>query len=295
MASPSPEEIRAQLDRILADGAFTHSERASRFLRYVVERSLAGEADALKEYAIGIDVFDRGADYDPRLDSIVRVEAGRLRSRVEEYYNGPGRADAVRIRLRRGSYAPAFELVDQGNEAQPAPVAPVSPAPGSPGRRRVVVGLACGLLVLTVLIAWRGAVWPSVSSSTPVRIAVLPLASYSTDETDQRLADRITDGVTTELARLRTLGVVSRTSALQFAGRRTSAPEIGRVLNAAVLLEGTVTVEQDRVRVNARLVRTDSDRKFWVDDFSGTVSGLDDLNQRIAQGAAAAALGAGLR
>lgn len=294
MASPCPEEIRAQLDRILADGAFTHSERASRFLRYVVERSLAGEADALKEYAIGIDVFDRGAEYDPRLDSIVRVEAGRLRSRVEEYYNGPGRADAVRIRLRRGSYAPAFELVDQGNEAQPAPVTQVSPAAGSP-RPRVVVGLACGLLVLTVLIAWRGAVWPSVSSSTPVRIAVLPLASYSTDETDQRLADRITDGVTTELARLRTLGVVSRTSALQFADRRTSAPEIGRALNAAVLLEGTVTIEQDRVRVNARLVRTDSDRKFWVDDFSGTVSGLDDLNQRIAQGAAAAALGAGLR
>ena len=76
--------------------------------RYVVERTLAGEADQLKEYAVGVEVFDRDDKYDPRLDSIVRVEAGRLRSRLEEYYNGEGAPDEVRIVLPRGGYSAQF-------------------------------------------------------------------------------------------------------------------------------------------------------------------------------------------
>src|SRR5690349_5574872 len=104
-----PEQVSAQLERILASPGFAGADRASRFLRFVVERTIAGEGDQLKEYVIGRAVFDRGDDYDPRIDSIVRVEAGRLRSKVEEYYTGPGRGDSVLIQLRKGSYAPAFE------------------------------------------------------------------------------------------------------------------------------------------------------------------------------------------
>ena len=104
-----PDDVLAQLERILASPGFASADRASRFLRYVVERTIAGEGDQLKEYVIGRAVFDRGDDYDPRIDSIVRVEAGRLRSKIDEYYSGPGRGDAILIQLRRGSYAPAFE------------------------------------------------------------------------------------------------------------------------------------------------------------------------------------------
>ena len=106
---PGPD-VRAELDRILASKGFANAGRLSKLLRYVVEKTLAGETDQLKEYAVGIEVFERDEKYDPRLDSIVRVEAGRLRSRLDEYYNADGSSSPIRIalasgRLRRGVYA----------------------------------------------------------------------------------------------------------------------------------------------------------------------------------------------
>ena len=106
---PTAEEVRRQLDRILASDLFANADRLSRFLRYVVERTLAGEGDQLKEYAVGVGVFDRGEQYDPRVDSIVRVEASRLRTKIDEYYRSANGADAVVIRLPKGTYTPEFE------------------------------------------------------------------------------------------------------------------------------------------------------------------------------------------
>ena len=79
--TPIPEpDVRAELDRILASKGFATAGRLSKLLRYVVDKTLAGETDQLKEYSVGIEVFERDEKYDPRLDSIVRVEAGRLRT-----------------------------------------------------------------------------------------------------------------------------------------------------------------------------------------------------------------------
>ena len=115
--APSPDEVRAQLERLLAAPAFA-SGRHPRFLRYVVDRTLAGEADQLKEYVLGMEVFDRSDGYDPRLDSIVRVEARRLRAKLGEYYAGAGADDPVVIEIPRGSYAPVFSTEDAGRAAR---------------------------------------------------------------------------------------------------------------------------------------------------------------------------------
>ena len=88
---PTADDVRHQLDRLLASSGFANAGRMSRFLKFVVEKTLAGESERLKEYVIGIEVFDRDASYDPRLDSIVRVEAARLRTKLAEYYAGEGR------------------------------------------------------------------------------------------------------------------------------------------------------------------------------------------------------------
>src|SRR6185369_9522900 len=80
----APADIEGQLKRILASPGFRNSARIRRFLQLAVERTLAGQDDQLKEYTVGRDVFDRGADYDPRADSIVRVEAQRLRRKLRE-------------------------------------------------------------------------------------------------------------------------------------------------------------------------------------------------------------------
>lgn len=128
-ARPQPPDIRRQLERMLADPLFQASRRLSRFLQFVVEQDLVGHSTELKEHTIGLEVFDRGAAYSPQQDPIVRIMAGRLRSRLAEYYGDRGRADSVLIDLPRGGYVPQYQW-----RARP-PVPPVSgdAAPGSPG------------------------------------------------------------------------------------------------------------------------------------------------------------------
>src|SRR5579872_5952653 len=102
-------EIKSELDRILRSRAFIQSHRIRRFLQFVVEESLLGQPHRLKEYLIGLEVFDRREAFDPRVGSIVRVEARRLRHKLEEYYRAEGREDLIGITLRKGSYVPIFE------------------------------------------------------------------------------------------------------------------------------------------------------------------------------------------
>lgn len=100
--------VRAALTHVLASRCFASAPSLSRFLSYIVDNTLNGKSDALKEYAIGVDVFDRGESFDPKTDTIVRVQARRLRSKLEEYYQTEGRSDAVVIELAKGGYVPRF-------------------------------------------------------------------------------------------------------------------------------------------------------------------------------------------
>ena len=105
---PSGDEIRAQLEKILSSRGFVRSERLRRFLRFTVSHTLAGDLDQISEQGLGLDVFDRKDGYDPQIDSIVRVEARRLRKKLDDYYQGPGVQDPVEIALPKGSYIPIF-------------------------------------------------------------------------------------------------------------------------------------------------------------------------------------------
>ena len=95
---------------MLASAVFANSERLRRFLRFLVERTLAGQTDDLKEYTIGLEVFDRDPSYDPRVDSTVRVHAGKLRDRLREYYLGEGKQSEIRVDVPKGAYIPVFTL-----------------------------------------------------------------------------------------------------------------------------------------------------------------------------------------
>jgi hypothetical protein len=104
-----PAEIKTQLERVLGSHMFVNSRRIRRFLQFVVEERLRGQQHRLKEYLIGLNVFDRTEAFDPRVDSIVRVEARRLRAKLEGYYLTEGRDDILRIVLPKGSYVPLIE------------------------------------------------------------------------------------------------------------------------------------------------------------------------------------------
>jgi len=101
------------LSRILAAKRFQRTQSLRRMLEYLVRAVLEGRDDELKEYTLGVEVFDRGADFDPRIDPIVRVQAAKLRKRLEEYYRDEGADDLIRIELARGGYIPAVVQIEQ--------------------------------------------------------------------------------------------------------------------------------------------------------------------------------------
>ena len=108
--APTPEEVRAELRRILACGPLGQSQALRRFLCYTVEETLQGRQEGLKELVLGTQVFGRSADFDPRIDPIVRVQAGKLRGRLKEYYEHEGSDDPVRIAYPKGGYVPLFRV-----------------------------------------------------------------------------------------------------------------------------------------------------------------------------------------
>ena len=103
------DTIRAQLEKIRGSARFANSHKLIQFLRLVVEESLAGRGSQIKEYSIGVEVYNRPSGYDPRVDATVRVEASKLRKRLSEYYAGEGQGDPILITIPKGHYAPVFE------------------------------------------------------------------------------------------------------------------------------------------------------------------------------------------
>src|SRR6516162_5508096 len=104
----SPDAVRAELARVLSSSEFAASRHLTNFLTYVVEESLAGREERLKERTIAIGALGRDADFDSRLDCIVRVVAGKLRRALERYYATRGAGNSVCISVPPGSYAPVF-------------------------------------------------------------------------------------------------------------------------------------------------------------------------------------------
>ena len=116
---------REQLNRIVTSHTFHGSARHRRFLSYVVEKVLCGDALRLKGYTLGLEVFDRGDDFDPQLDPVVRIEAGRLRRSLDRYYLTEGKDDPIVISIPKGGYVPDFT---ESTKALPLALAPPTPS-----------------------------------------------------------------------------------------------------------------------------------------------------------------------
>jgi TolB-like protein len=323
--SLSPDRIRAQLELVLAADMFANAGRISRLLRYVVERTVAGEGDQLKEYVVGTEVFDRGTTYDPRLDSIVRVEARRLRAKLDDYYQGPGKDDDIVITMPRGSYVPAFGLrakpvaapddqqllppepatrpgPDTAPEAafRPAASAARDPVPAAVSgntaaarwRSVAVIGFFAGVITVVVVAGALSRRDPSqtAQASSGPSVAVLLFHHYSASADDAIIAAKLTDGVTTELARLGTVSVASRASTSQYIGEMRPAREIAASMGVDFIMEATVTIDAAGLHVVARLVDGQIDRKVWVGEYDAAPGDIRDLARRIALESAAAAV-----
>lgn len=166
------DQVRSELQSILASPGFVRSPRLGRLLTYLCEKALAGEAGQIKEYGIGVDVMDRPPSFDPTEDAIARVEVHRLRKRLREYYQKEGAADPVRIAVPVGQYAPEFLPAESGHGALSRGL-PF----GALSRGRLMLALGAGLCVLAVVagtivfVARQRAVPPAASAARVPRVA----------------------------------------------------------------------------------------------------------------------------
>jgi serine/threonine-protein kinase len=166
------DAVQRQLERVLASTPFRQAERSAGLLRYLVDRSLSGAGDRVKEYTVGVEALGRGTDFDPRTDPIVRAEASRVRGRLERYYAGEGQADPIVIDLPKGAYTVRFSNRDV------RPELPSPPEPDPPSRRRIRE-LTLGTLAVLAVVA--AGVWGA--RSAPVALSPLSLdARLQTDE-----------------------------------------------------------------------------------------------------------------
>jgi hypothetical protein len=150
--------VREELERLLASPLFRNSRRYPAFMRYVVEHTLAGQSGLLKERSIGVDLFERPADYDTNNDHIVRTTAAEIRKRIAQYYHEPGNDSRLRIELPPGSYVPEFRLAGSRRTAavEPVLVPPPRTQRGKVDRRTgLVIGLAVVLAALIAIAMWR--------------------------------------------------------------------------------------------------------------------------------------------
>lgn len=191
----SEDSIREELQRVLSSHEFRSSKRSQDFLRYVIEHTLSGHSDMLKERTIGIEVFGRSTSYEPSDDATVRVKAGEVRKRLGIYYAGEGAHDPVRIDLPPGTYIPEFRTV-----ASPPPSAPppATPPPVLTPRRIAIAGaalLAAGALAWLVTrpsVTLLDQFWePVLRGSSPVALcaAYVPVYGLETGATPSSVND----------------------------------------------------------------------------------------------------------
>jgi TolB-like protein len=229
--SISTSEVRAELERILSSGIFATAGRMKRFLRFIVDETLAGRGDELNESLLGSAVYDRNEKFDPRVDSIVRVDAGRLRSKLREFYVSEGRSSSIRIDIPKGSYKPSFnKLMD------------LDASTSRPGSTKEQAAMKT--------------------------IAVLPFTELSPDGDHGHLGDGFSEELAYALSRVPNLRVISQTSAFAFKGGRTDVREIGRQLGVDSIVEGSVRKAKQKLRIMVRLANVATGFQTWSEAYT---------------------------
>ena len=278
--------IQEQLGRILSSRTFRTAEGEKALLRHVVEQTIQGRAAELKEYTVGVEALGRGDSFDPRLDTIVRTQARNVRLRLARYYAGEGHADPLRIMLPKGGYAAQFVEVIASPEAD-APPALVIPAPlrerVSPWKWKFISAGAGTMLLLSALWFTYGQSTKPQVPPDAASIAVLPFLNLnaSADKENEILADGLTEELIDSLGRIPQLHVVARSSVLFYKGRPLDIRKAGRDLNVRNVLEGSVRIANDHVRISAQLEDTTNGYQIWSDSFDCNLDDAITVQRRI--------------
>lgn len=226
LASSLPHDlVRTQLVRIVNSRQFRNAPRLSRFLTFVVEQCLAGRSDQLKGYTIGLEVFDKGTDFDPQTDTIVRVQARALRQKLDQYYTQDGADDPVHIVIAKGGYLPEFYLHSVNGMPDAARETPAG-----------------------------GENTPIVPASDKPSIAVLPFECIGLGSDCDFLALGLTEGVITDLSRFKYFSVFSRSTTQEAKKQQLSIAQMFRRFRPDFVLEGTFRLRNELIETRIKLI-----------------------------------------
>jgi len=282
--SPDPAAVASELERIAASPSFRKAEQCVRLLRYVTDRALEGRANELKEYTLGVAVFERPDSFDPRTDPIVRLEARRLRLKLAEYYQQEGLDDSVVIELPKGAYIPHFRS-RRALPEDPPPAAPAKPAWLWIGAATAALGLA----VAGWYLLHRRAEGPAARAS----IAVLGFRDLSSSPETAWIEPAVSELMNIELGagqQLRTLppeNVARMRRELSLPTQSVYAAQllqrIGTNLGIDYAVAGAYLLSGDRVHVDVVLFDVRSGRQIAAIGEDAAQEKLSELAQGCAR------------
>ena len=308
---PEAEAVRAELQRVVASHCFQLAGRAKDFLTYVVEETLAGRADRLKGYTIAVEVFRRpAADFDAQSDPLVRVEAGRLRRRLIEYYASEGLENPVRIGLPRGGYATEFTFAPVAERDVPAlATSPLTVSVRSRRSRRraaalIVAGVALAVTALFWLVraewprGWAGpdraipvadaaGALPALATPRGPKLLVVPFANLNGGGELDYFAYGISEEIVLNLMDF-DVRVVMPARDRGADGGSEDLPKLPADSSVDYVLTGSVRNSADRIRITARLAAAETGLQLWSQAFDEAldVKTLVAIQEKIARSVA---------
>jgi adenylate cyclase len=273
------QTVLDQLEKVLSSPPFEGAERSRRLLRFVVEQTVGGQADRLKEYTLATQVLGRSSAFDPRGDPIVRAEVSRLRDRLSRYYAKEGLIDPFVIELPKGSYVPRFER-------RTVPPVTLNGVDQPPPRRKRLLWMALAVAAAASILMALVGLTRTMPSSGEISVAVLPLANLSSDPGREFFADGVTDEIAVALARVANLKVVARSSAYAFKNRAEPSRKVGQALGATHFIEGSVRENDGRVRIAVQLTKAETGLQLWSAVYDRELTDIfvvqEDIARRVA-------------
>ena len=298
---PNAEEMAKQLDRILQSKEFVNATRSSNFLKFIVQNTLAGKEDQMKGYTIGVEVFNKPADFNPDTDASVRVEATRLRKSLALYYYDEGKNDPIVIKIPKGRYKPVFyerhiqpadsNINEERKATSQSRDSGLSAASGHRMSLMFGIPIVCFILLLCVFSYHMNTHNDDESDTNgqhaingpmaPV-VAVLPFYAVG-DISTQQLSDDLSHKITNKLSRFDSLYALNSATVSAHKDWQGHSAEIAEKLDADYLIEGTIKKQIQAIRVSIRILDLYKSKYIWSYDQTHeiTTDGMDGFLENI--------------
>jgi len=247
----SKELIDEQLQKIFSDPFFNNSDILRKFLAFIVEQTLSGHANWLKEYTIGVNVLSKPADFKPQDNGIVRIHAGRLRRALHHYYNSIGTLDPIHITIPKGGYVPVFSengALETNNGAN---------------------------IIADVSVKDSVNKFPA--------IAVIPFQHFHKNSLENLLVDGLGLQLSNELMQFEKFSVVAYYTMRDLCRKTDDISKVALFVDAKYVITGSLQMLENQVRSHIQLIDSHTNRQVWSCMFEGefTVENIFKLQDEI--------------